>query len=100
MVDGIARFGDEWEPDNMAGLVIHTLQRASIYKDPDFLSSDKVGAGAVIPRGAIGQIGGVNVCVSDRDILADTTAVTANVHYATHRLDDEGIVVLTTRGAT
>ncbi|MEV7501728.1 N4-gp56 family major capsid protein [Streptomyces sp. NPDC093018] len=137
MVDGIARFGDEWEPDNMAGLVIHSLQRASIYKDPNFLSADKVGAGAVIPRGVIGQIGGVNVYVSDRvtttpgaegtpatynalivrrgslgllykrrpivetdrDILARTTVVTTNVHYATHRLDDEGIVVLTTRGA-
>ncbi|MFD7716182.1 N4-gp56 family major capsid protein [Streptomyces sp. NPDC059814] len=137
MVDGIARFGDEWEPDNMAGLVIHSLQRASIYKDPNFLSADKVGANAVIPRGVIGQIGGVNVYVSDRvtttpgaegtpatynalmvrrgslgllykrrpivetdrDILARTTVVTTNVHYATHRLDDEGIVVLTTRGA-
>ncbi|MFD7103108.1 N4-gp56 family major capsid protein [Streptomyces kasugaensis] len=137
LVDGIARFGDEWEPDNMAGIVIHSLQRASIYKDPNFISADKFGTGAVIPRGVIGQIGGVNVYVSDRvtttpgaegtpatynalmvrrgslgllykrrpivetdrDILARTTVVTTNVHYATHRLDDEGIVVLTTRGA-
>lgn len=66
MVDGIAKFRDEWEPENMAGLVIHSLQRASIFKDPNFLSADKVGAGAVIPRGVIGQIGGVNVFVSDR----------------------------------
>ncbi|WP_432110790.1 N4-gp56 family major capsid protein [Streptomyces sp. YPW6] len=136
MVDGIARFGDEWEPDNMAGIIIHSLQRASIYKDPNFISADKFGTGAVIPRGVIGQIGGVNVYVSDRvtitndgtnpitynalmvrrgslgllykrrpvvetdrDILARTTVVTTNVHYATHRLDDEGIVVLTTQGA-
>ncbi|QKW51691.1 N4-gp56 family major capsid protein [Streptomyces buecherae] len=137
LVDGIARFGDEWEPDNMAGIIIHSLQRASLYKDPNFISADKFGSGAVIPRGVIGQIGGVNVFVSDRvtttpgdgtnpatynalmvrrgalgllykrrpivetdrDILARTTVVTTNVHYATHRLDDSGIVVLTTRGA-
>ncbi|MFE2033042.1 N4-gp56 family major capsid protein [Streptomyces scopuliridis] len=137
LVDGIARFGDEWEPDNMAGIVIHSLQRASIYKGPNFISADKFGTGAVIPRGVIGQIGGVNFYVSDRvtttpgaegalatykalmvrrgsmgllykrrpivetdrDILARTTVVTTNVHYATHRLDDEGIVILTARGA-
>ncbi|MEV5527830.1 N4-gp56 family major capsid protein [Streptomyces prunicolor] len=137
MVDGIAKFGDEWEPENMAGIIIHSLQRASIYKDPNFISADKFGTGAVIPRGVIGQIGGVNIFVSDRvtttaadgtnpatynalmvrrgslgllykrrplvetdrDILARTTVVTTNVHYATHRLDDEGIVVLKTRGA-
>ncbi|MDT3395588.1 N4-gp56 family major capsid protein [Streptomyces sp. B1866] len=138
MVDGIAKFGDEWDPQNMAGIVIHSTQRASLLKDPNFISADKLGAGAVIPRGVIGQVGGVNVLVSDRltttagdgtnpaayhalmirrgslgllykrrpvvetdrDILARTTVVTTNVHYATHRLDDEGIVVLKTRGAT
>ncbi|MER5783744.1 N4-gp56 family major capsid protein [Streptomyces mobaraensis] len=138
MVDGITQFGDEWEPDSMAGLVIHSHQRAALLNDANFLSADKVGAsGMVIPRGVIGQIGGVNVYVSDRvtttpggdgkaptynalmvkrgalgllykrkpivetdrDILARTTVVTTNVHYATHRLDDQGIVVLTTRGA-
>ncbi len=36
---------------------------------------------------------------TDRDILARTTVVTTNVHYATHRLDDEGVVVLKTKGA-
>jgi N4-gp56 family major capsid protein len=134
MVDGIAKFGDEWDPENMAGVVIHSLQRASLLKDPNFISADKLGTGAVIPRGVIGQVGGVNILVSDRvtvtagatptynalmvrrgslgllykrrplvetdrDILARTTVVTTNVHYATHRLDDEGIVVLKTKGA-
>ena len=136
-VDGIARFGDEWDPENMGGVVIHSSQRASLLKDPNFISADKLGAGAVIPRGVIGQVGGVNILVSDRvtttpgdgtnpatynalmirrgslgllykrrpqvetdrDILARTTVVTTNVHYACHRLDDEGIVVLRTRGA-
>ncbi|GAU67680.1 putative phage major head protein [Streptomyces sp. NBRC 110611] len=134
MVEGIAQFRDEWEPENMAGIVIHSLQRASLLADPNFISADKFGTGAVIPRGVIGQIGGVNIYVSDRvtttpgaegkpdtynalmirrgslgllykrrpivendrDILARTTRITTNVHYATHRMDDEGIVVLRT----
>lgn len=135
MVSGIEKFGDEWDPDNMAGLVIHSTQRAALLRDPNFISADKLGAGAVIPRGVIGQAGGVNILVSnrlttagtgadttynalllrrgslgllykrrpivetDRDILARTTVVTTNVHYATHRLDDEGVVVLKTKGA-
>ncbi|GGW19870.1 putative major head protein, phage associated [Streptomyces capoamus] len=135
VVSGIEKFGDEWDPDNMAGLVIHSTQRASLLRDPNFISADKLGAGAVIPRGVIGQVGGVNILVSnrlttagtgadttynalllrrgslgllykrrpivetDRDILARTTVVTTNVHYATHRLDDEGVVVLKTKGA-
>ncbi|GAA1175987.1 N4-gp56 family major capsid protein [Streptomyces rhizosphaericus] len=135
MVSGIEKFGDEWDPDNMAGLVIHSVQRAALLRDPNFISADKLGAGAVIPRGVIGQVGGVNIYVSDRvtktgtgaditynalllrrgalgllykrrpivetdrDILARTTVVTTNVHYATHRLDDEGVVVLKTKGA-
>ncbi|MGW7431859.1 N4-gp56 family major capsid protein [Streptomyces sp. NPDC054861] len=136
VVSGIEKFGDEWDPDNMAGLVIHSTQRAALLRDPNFISADKLGAGsAVIPRGVIGQVGGVNILVSnrlttagtgdattynalllrrgslgllykrrpivetDRDILARTTVVTTNVHYATHRLDDEGVVVLKTKGA-
>ncbi|MFJ9869063.1 N4-gp56 family major capsid protein [Streptomyces sp. NPDC101165] len=136
VVSGIERFGDEWDPENMAGLVIHSTQRAALLRDPNFISADKLGAGAaVIPRGVIGQVGGVNILVSnrlttagtgadttynalllrrgslgllykrrpivetDRDILARTTVVTTNVHYATHRLDDEGVVVLKTKGA-
>ncbi|MEV8055158.1 N4-gp56 family major capsid protein [Streptomyces antimycoticus] len=135
MVSGIEKFGDEWDPDNMAGLVIHSVQRAALLRDPNFISADKLGTGAVIPRGVIGQVGGVNIYVSDRvtktgtgtdttynallirrgalgllykrrpivetdrDILARTTVVTTNVHYATHRLDDEGVVVLKTKGA-
>lgn len=133
-VKGIAKFGDEWDPDNMAGVVIHSTQRASLLNDPNFISADKLGTNAVIPRGVIGQVGGVNVLVSDRititpgttptynalmirrgslgllykrrpivetdrDILARTTVVTTNVHYATHRLDNEGVVVLKTKGA-
>lgn len=139
MVDGIARFRDEWDPELMAGVVIHSSQRASLLKDANFISADKLGqGGAVIPRGVIGQVGGVNVLISDRvtttpspdgkapatynalmvrrgslgllykrrplvetdrDVLARSTVLTTTVHYATHRLDDEGVVVLKTTGA-
>ncbi|MFF4738784.1 phage head protein [Streptomyces sp. NPDC001262] len=138
MVDGIQRFGDTWDPELMAGIVIHSAQRASLLKDPNFISADKLGAGnAVIPRGVIGKVGDVNVLVSDRVtttpgdgktptaynalmvkhgslgllykrrplvetdrvVLARSTVLTTTVHYATHRLDDEGIVVLKTAGA-
>ncbi|MFK0289937.1 N4-gp56 family major capsid protein [Streptomyces sp. NPDC090442] len=134
LVEGITRFRDEWEPDNMAGLVIHSVQHASLLADPNFISADKFGTGAVIPRGMIGRIGGVNVYVSDRvtttpgaegkpatynalmirrgalgllykrrplveterRVLSRSTLIATNVHYATHRLDDEGVVVLRT----
>ncbi|MFI9203329.1 N4-gp56 family major capsid protein [Streptomyces sp. NPDC053048] len=135
MVSGIEKFGDAWDPQNMAGLIIHSVQRAALLRDPNFISADKLGGAAVIPRGVIGQVGGVNIYVSDRltkagtgvdttynalllrrgalgllykrrpivetdrDILKRTTVVTTNVHYACHRLDDEGVVVLKTKGA-
>lgn len=66
IVDGIATFGDEWDPADMAGLVVHSKQQADLFKDDQFISRDKLGGGAVIPRGVIGQIGGMNVFVSDR----------------------------------
>lgn len=133
MVDAISAFGDEWDPANAAGIVIHSHQRAQVLKDDNFISADKLGSQAVIPRGVIGQIGGVNVFVSDRitvtdndpdpdsygallvkrnalgllykrrpivetdrDILARSTVITTNAHYAVKRLDDRGIVRLVT----
>lgn len=132
IVDGIETFGDEWEPADMAGIVIHSSQRAALLRDPDFISRDKLGEGAVIGRGMIGQVGGVSVYVSDRttkttgtpdtynaliikrgalgllykrqpivetdrDILKRSTVITTNVHYATKRLMDDGVCVLTTQ---
>jgi N4-gp56 family major capsid protein len=66
IVDGMATFGDAWDPADMAGLVIHSKQQADLFKDANFISRDKLGDGAVIPRGVIGQVGGLNVFVSDR----------------------------------
>lgn len=80
------------------------------------------GAGTVVRRGFIGEIAGLPVYVTnrlaqntatilkrnslgllykrrplveqDRDILARSTIVTTNVHYATKRLNDKGVIVV------
>lgn len=54
----------------------------------------------MVKRGALGLLYKRRPLVeTDRDILSRTTVITTNVHYATQRLDDEGIVVLKTLGA-
>jgi N4-gp56 family major capsid protein len=122
-----AKFGDDYDPSEMAGMVVHSSQIQQLENDPNFLSVDKFGDGAVILRGQIGRIGQVPVVVSDRltgtsgtnvralllkrgalalkykrrpivekdrDVLKRTNIVTTNVHYATKRVDDRGVVVI------
>lgn len=132
-VAGTQLLGDEYTPDDLAGLVIHSAQMGSLMLDPNFLSADKFGAGAVILRGQIGAIGRVPIFVSDRvtksgtgadtiytavlvrkgalalkfkrrpivetdrDILKRTNIITTNVHYATKRVDDRGIILIRTK---
>lgn len=132
-VAGVAMLGDEYDPAELAGLVVHSFQYSDLLLDANFLSADKFGAGAVILRGQIGAIGTVPVFVSDRvtktgvgvnviynavlirkgalalkykrrpivekdrDVLKRTNIVTTNVHYATKRIDDRGIVIIKTK---
>lgn len=63
---GIAKLGDEWDPSEMAGLVIHSKQHVDLLNDANFLSVDKFGAGTAIQRGQVGVIATVPVFVSDR----------------------------------
>lgn len=63
---GIALLGDEWDPAEMAGLVIHSAQHVSLLNDANFIGIDKMGNNSVILRGQVGQIGQVPVIVSDR----------------------------------
>jgi N4-gp56 family major capsid protein len=63
---GIALLGDEWDPAEMAGLVIHSAQHVSLLNDPNFIGIDKMGQNSVLLRGQVGQIGQVPVIVSDR----------------------------------
>jgi hypothetical protein len=127
-VDGLAAFGDEWDPTQFAGLYINSAQLAEVFRDANFIEAAKFGAGStVLQTGAIGVIGGVNVKVtdrvaaktvllvknqalgllykerpvveSDRDILSRSTVIATHLHYATKRLNDRGVVRVTLAAA-
>ncbi|MEV5086873.1 N4-gp56 family major capsid protein [Streptomyces griseoincarnatus] len=122
MVPAIGQFGDEWEPEDFAGLYINSVQLGEAMADPQFVDASKLGNGAsAAVTGSIGRIGGVSVFVtnritagkfllmkrgalgllykrrplveSDRDILARSNVVTTTMHYAVKRLDDRGVAV-------
>lgn len=124
----IALLGDEYDPSDIVGIVLHSQQHMALMNDDKFISSESFGANAVITRGQVGQIGTIRIYVSDRgtstagarkavilkrgaiqlkykrraivesdrDILARTNIITTNVHYAVKRVDDRGVIVLTT----
>lgn len=125
IVDAIGLTGDDFEPSEWAGLFIRSEQRSQLWKDDDFIRASEIsagGAGSVVRRGFIGEIGGLPVFTTnrlgankaailkrnslgllykrrpiveqDRDILARSTIVTTNVHYATKRLNDKGVVYI------
>ncbi|MHA4819332.1 phage major capsid protein [Streptomyces aculeolatus] len=122
MVPAIGQFGDEWEPDDFAGLYINSAQLGEAMTDPQFVDAAKLGTGeSAAASGSIGRIGGVSVFVTNRitagkfllmktsalgllykrrplvedgrDILARSTVVTTTMHYAVKRLDDRGVCV-------
>ncbi|MGW2062801.1 phage major capsid protein [Streptomyces sp. NPDC001937] len=122
MVPAIGQFGDEWDPEAFAGLYINSAQLGEAMSDPQFVDAAKLGNGqSAAVTGSIGRIGGVPVFVtnrltagkfllmkqnalgllykqrpvveSDRDILARSTVITTNLHYAVKRLDDRGVCV-------
>jgi N4-gp56 family major capsid protein len=128
IVPAIGQFGDEWEPDDFAGLFINSTQLGEAMIDDQFVNADKLGNGAsAAVTGSIGRIAGVPVYVtnrvaagkflliknnslgllykrrplveSDRDILARSTVVTTTMHYAVKRLDDKGVCVGTLAAA-
>lgn len=76
LVAGFALLGDEYDPSNIAVLVVHSAQYADLLLDPNFLTADKFGAGAVLARGQIGAIGSIPVLMSDRVTKTGTGADT------------------------
>lgn len=62
----IALFGDEYDPADLAAVVLHSQQHIALMDDPNFQSVDKFGSDAVIMRGQVGRIGSVPILVSDR----------------------------------
>lgn len=136
LTQGFALMGDEYDPSEIAGIVIHSAQHVQLLNDPNFIRRDSFGEGAVLMRGQVGSIGGIPVLISDRatsvqvdagppivngyraliirkgalalkykrrplvetdrDILKRTNIITTNVHYATKRVDDRGVVIVPT----
>lgn len=123
IVSAIQQFGDDFEPEEFSGLYVRSDTRAALWNDPQFIAASQAqGVNGVINRGLIGNIGGLNVYVTDRltagkamiikrnalgvlykrrpiveqdrDILKRTTVVTTNLHYAVKRLNDRGVCVL------
>lgn len=128
IVPAISQFGDDWEPDDFAGLYIHSTQLSEVMVDDQFINASKLGNGpSAVVTGSIGRIAGIPVFVtnritagkfmllkrnslgllykrrplveSDRDILARSTVITTTMHYAVKRLDDKGVCVGTLAAA-
>jgi N4-gp56 family major capsid protein len=121
VVEGMAAFGDEFDPAQFAGVYINSAQMAALFNDDQFINAANLGAATPVTTGQIGVLGGMPVIVTDRvaagkwlllkrnslgllykrrpiverdrDILKRTTVVTTNVHYAVKRLDDRGVFV-------
>ena len=66
-VDAIKLFGDEYTPDEIGAVIVHTNQYNQLLKDANFITVDKLGASATILRGQVGQIGAAPVLLSDRE---------------------------------
>lgn len=123
LVDAFGVFGDEFEQSDFSGLYINSADRSAIMKDTQFIeASQGNGSNGVVNRGLIGNINGLNVFVTnrvatnkslvvkrgalglmykrrpiveqDRDILKRSNVITTNLHYATKRLNDEGVLVI------
>ncbi|WP_275463370.1 N4-gp56 family major capsid protein [Streptomyces noursei] len=121
IVPALASFGDEFEPDQFAGLFINSAQMAQIFTDPQFINAATLGTSTPVTTGQVGAIAGMPVIITDRvaagtflllkqgtlgllykrrpvvetdrDILKRTTVITTNVHYAVKRLNDRGVCV-------
>jgi len=66
VADMLGEFGDNSDPTDFAGLIIHSKQKTDLFKDDDFTRQDSYGPGNVLARGQIGDIFGIPVIVSDR----------------------------------
>ncbi len=122
-----AKFPEMDEPADMfAGLVLSNADYMDLLTSDLLLTADKAGPNATLFRGSVGSFMGVPIIVSnrasagalliqkgalvlsykrrplvetDRDILARSTVVTANVHYGTFLQRRTGVVKITTTRA-
>jgi len=122
-----ALFGDEAEPEEFAGIYVHSAQLNELFDSADFTDVSKIGDQSLLRRGVVGAIRGVPVSVSnrltegdfllmkrgvlgalykrrplveqDRDILARQDVYTTNIHYAVKAITPSGIAHVTLAAA-
>jgi hypothetical protein len=128
MAAAFAEFPEMDEPaDVFAGMVVSNATYMELVTSELLLTADKAGANATLFRGSVGSFMGVPLIVSnrvaatgdlliprgslvlsykrrplvetDRDILARSTVITANVHYGTFTQKNASIVKVTTTRA-
>ncbi|MFF2922731.1 N4-gp56 family major capsid protein [Streptomyces celluloflavus] len=121
IVPALATFGDEFEPDQFAGLFINSAQMAQIFTDDQFINAASLGTSTPVTTGQVGTVAGMPVIITDRvaagtflllkqnslgllykrrpavetdrDILKRTTVITTNMHYAVKRMNDRGVCI-------
>lgn len=119
LVSLFAKFGDEFDAAEFAGIYINSAQMADVFQDATFIETAKIGDNSVVRRGVIGTLGGIPVQISDRitaktvlaikerslgalykrrplvesdrDILARQDVYATNVHYAVKAINPLGI---------
>ena len=118
------KFGDEFDPTEFAGLYINSVASEAMLNDAKFIDAAQgAGSNSIINNGFLGTKNGLRIYQSnrlgatkalllkrnslglmykrrpiveqDRDILARTTVVATNMHYAVKRLADNGVVDIT-----
>lgn len=123
LVAAAGEFGDSFDPDEFAALFVNPGTWGSIMTDDQFIAANQLATGnQLVTRGQVGAILGVPVIMTsriaegksllvkrnalgvmwkrrplveqDRDILARTTVVAQNMHYAVKRLNDSGVLVV------
>ena len=118
------KFGDEFDPTEFAGLYINSAASEQMLNDEKFIQAAQgAGSNSVINNGFLGTKNGLRIYQTnrlgatkalllknnalglmykrrpiveqDRDILARTTVVATNMHYAVKRLADDAVVDIT-----
>lgn len=124
IVSAMLLFGDDYDPADFAGLFINSAQAAAMFTDPQFISAAQTSGGnTLVSGGVLGTLGGLRIFLTnrltsgkalllknnslglfykrrpvveqDRDILARTTVIATNLHYAVKRVNDQGVVDIT-----
>lgn len=117
-------FGDDFDPSEFAGLYINSAASEVMLNDTTFIQAAQTAQGnTLVSNGLLGTKNGLNVFLTnrlgptkalllkqnslglfykrrpvveqDRDILARSTVVATNVHYAVKRIADDGVVDIT-----